>query len=159
MNFRVTFSLHKRISSKSQVNTVLYLVWPQHGTTHHSPSSTEVNKKWSYTSAPPLYLHGMLWGNLYLLQYHKLNVNFGRCPLISFLHKLFVFPPSTDRMKWALIHSESPLQDRTLCLNVMFKNEVLKSLYIRVHSTTSDWWASLQNFRIWCVFERASLIR
>jgi hypothetical protein len=87
----------KRIRSKSQVHKVLCFVWPQQGTAHQSPSGTEVNKKWSYTSAPPLYLHGMLWGNLYLLQYHRPNMNFRCCPLLSLLHKLVVFPPSGEK--------------------------------------------------------------
>ena len=33
--------------------------WLGHDVNHSSPSSADVKNEWSYTFAPPLYLHGM----------------------------------------------------------------------------------------------------
>jgi len=33
--------------------------WLGHDVNHSTPSSAEVKNEWSYTFAPPIYLHGM----------------------------------------------------------------------------------------------------
>jgi hypothetical protein len=48
--------------------------WPARGVDHPTPSSAEGKNEWNYTSTPPLWLHGMLHGDIYIyMQIHTVS--------------------------------------------------------------------------------------
>ena len=49
---------------------------------HRPPSSAEVKNTWSYTSAPPVYFHGVRWDNVAFTLNIK-STNLWNCPLSS----------------------------------------------------------------------------
>jgi hypothetical protein len=64
------FSLRHRVRTGSETHSTSYpmsaggsylrVKWPRREADHTPPSNTEVNNVWSYTSAPPIRLHGVV---------------------------------------------------------------------------------------------------
>jgi len=95
---------------RSKVNP---LVWVRISEADHSPpSSAEVNKAWSYTSTPPICLHGVVLSsaqgqlccNIYVHNWFKSDEMGGTCSMYGRNEKCVQYLKWTGHLGWICVH-------------------------------------------------------